>query len=285
MAETVDRIVDLIDDAFQSSDEGGHTWAGDPDLCTRCTEYPPGEASDFCAGCRAFLLGDSDDDPAAVARAIEDVVGRALWITVQFTISIEAFGAAMQRVAEQIAEDMKPLGITAGAPPDDRAMRARREEADMLDRLRRSQRRTNRWGMPARPLAILVGVLRWYPANPGSNDLHGFQETGTGAWFVGRVISHSDDGGEFWAGYVMLRRIPGRFATRDEAQAAVESAWALVPQPYQPWPRVKRWRPVPNSPGQGRFEDRYEIRYEIRGYDGSPPAEASGAQYQGIATC
>lgn len=58
---TTDRILELIDAGLQSSDEHGygHDNRG---LCARCQRQKPAEG-EFCAGCRSFLLEDSDEDP------------------------------------------------------------------------------------------------------------------------------------------------------------------------------------------------------------------------------
>lgn len=63
MADSVDRILGLIDDAVQSSPERGHG-ADARGLCARCQHQEPAEGGDLCQGCRAFLLEDSDQDPA-----------------------------------------------------------------------------------------------------------------------------------------------------------------------------------------------------------------------------
>jgi hypothetical protein len=60
---SVDRILDVIDAGLQSSTEMGYGSDRWPDRCVRCQEATPAESGDLCAGCRAFLLGDSDVDP------------------------------------------------------------------------------------------------------------------------------------------------------------------------------------------------------------------------------
>jgi hypothetical protein len=62
----VDRILDVIDVGLQQ--DAGTDWAaslGESDLCVRCQRHEPSEG-DLCGGCRAFLLEDSDEDPAFV---------------------------------------------------------------------------------------------------------------------------------------------------------------------------------------------------------------------------
>lgn len=73
MSARVDKILEILDDAGQSSQlETGYPEDGGelPDgLCWRCVRFETAEESDMCVGCRAFLLGDSDADPCAVAHA------------------------------------------------------------------------------------------------------------------------------------------------------------------------------------------------------------------------
>jgi hypothetical protein len=61
---SVDRVLEAIDGGLQRlpSEE----WAasvGDPSSCARCQRNDPVDG-DLCPGCRAFLLEDSDEDPA-----------------------------------------------------------------------------------------------------------------------------------------------------------------------------------------------------------------------------
>lgn len=65
MSERIDDILDLIDGGLQTSPEHGYG-RDHTDLCARCQHHDPAEGGDLCEGCRAFLLGDTDDDPAEV---------------------------------------------------------------------------------------------------------------------------------------------------------------------------------------------------------------------------
>lgn len=65
----VDRILDLIDTGLQHSHEPAMPLAP-PGRCTRCQHHPADADSDFCDGCRAFLLGDSDQDPKTSPAAL-----------------------------------------------------------------------------------------------------------------------------------------------------------------------------------------------------------------------
>lgn len=58
----IDDILDVIDGGLQSSHERGYSY-DNPSRCARCQTEDPVEGGDMCAGCRAFLLGDSNVDP------------------------------------------------------------------------------------------------------------------------------------------------------------------------------------------------------------------------------
>jgi hypothetical protein len=64
---TADRILGVIDAGLQSTTEDSYGTDHLPDRCARCQRHEPG-VGDLCTGCRAFLLEDSDDDPAALPR-------------------------------------------------------------------------------------------------------------------------------------------------------------------------------------------------------------------------
>lgn len=62
---STDRILRAIDGGLQSSTETASTEPlDDPAACVRCTDRQPVEGSDFCGPCRAWMLGDSANDPA-----------------------------------------------------------------------------------------------------------------------------------------------------------------------------------------------------------------------------
>lgn len=67
MSDRADRILDLIDTGLQHSHEPAMPLAP-AGRCTRCQHHPADVDSDFCDGCRAFLLGDSDQDPTQRAQ-------------------------------------------------------------------------------------------------------------------------------------------------------------------------------------------------------------------------
>lgn len=62
------RIVELIDNALQSSGEGGSLPVVGDHRCVRCISADRLPDSDFCAPCRAWMLEDSDIDPRAVVH-------------------------------------------------------------------------------------------------------------------------------------------------------------------------------------------------------------------------
>jgi hypothetical protein len=65
------RILDLIDAGLQSSDETDYGFDGEG--CIRCRAKV--EEGDFCPGCRAFLLEDSDEDPTRPRGHLPPIIG------------------------------------------------------------------------------------------------------------------------------------------------------------------------------------------------------------------
>lgn len=63
MSRNLDRALEVLDVGAQGSDEPSYGY-DNPDACARCQGEPPVDG-DLCPGCRAFLLGDSDDDPVS----------------------------------------------------------------------------------------------------------------------------------------------------------------------------------------------------------------------------
>lgn len=66
----IDQILGVIDGHAQSTTEPGFRDDEDGEVfdsawCARCLGEPKAEGGEMCEGCRAFLLGDSDHDPAA----------------------------------------------------------------------------------------------------------------------------------------------------------------------------------------------------------------------------
>jgi hypothetical protein len=75
---SVDRILEAIDVGLQR--ESGADYAasvGDPSMCARCQRHEPSDG-EMCSGCRAFLLGDSDEDPARRRVWMPDVTAPIL---------------------------------------------------------------------------------------------------------------------------------------------------------------------------------------------------------------
>lgn len=68
MSESVDRVLRVIDAGLQASNEHGAAADREPNQCVRCMRCEPPEGGDLCAGCRSFLLGDSDADPKNTPR-------------------------------------------------------------------------------------------------------------------------------------------------------------------------------------------------------------------------
>lgn len=100
---TVDRILDVIDAGLQTpvpDPTFGEVSPTVHDHCVRCQYRQPAEASDFCATCRAVLLGD------------EPVAGRAELTEEQ----IEAVLSGMRHIAEGLAAAFSEVAdVVAGA--------------------------------------------------------------------------------------------------------------------------------------------------------------------------
>lgn len=62
-SDRVDKILEVLDDAGQTSTETGYAGHLDDGACWHCTTEPAIDGSSTCAPCRAFLLGDTDVDP------------------------------------------------------------------------------------------------------------------------------------------------------------------------------------------------------------------------------
>ena len=121
MSGTVDRILDVLDVGLQTSTETGYGTDHDAERCARCQRHDPAEGGDLCPGCRAFLLGDSDDDPTAsqMGRVVvhgyngETVVDVDLqtlrrWAgTISLGATAEQAAAAIRRVADACADDAR----------------------------------------------------------------------------------------------------------------------------------------------------------------------------------
>ena len=84
-----DRALAAIDAGLQTSAEHGYGTDHWPDQCARCQQHPPVADGSLCAGCRTYLLGDTDTDP------------RATWVPRPGTM--EADAAELQRAVRELA--------------------------------------------------------------------------------------------------------------------------------------------------------------------------------------
>lgn len=107
----VDDILDVIDAGLQSSWESGYGTDYRPDQCVRCQCAPPVEDGSFCAGCRAVLLGDSDDGPSVVPQFTED---EALRILLDYSVSMEAGRRTYDMVRPARRQEPGPLRCFGG---------------------------------------------------------------------------------------------------------------------------------------------------------------------------
>jgi len=95
-----DRALAAIDGGLQSSSEHGYGTDYAPDRCARCLLHPPVGDGSLCAGCRTYLLGDTDTDPRT-----------ASWVPVPGTMEADAaeLQRAMRELVDAIAEAMRPV--------------------------------------------------------------------------------------------------------------------------------------------------------------------------------
>lgn len=63
VSKNLDNVLAALDVGLQSSPERGISTDHAPGQCARCQNAFPVKDGDLCAGCRAFLLGDSSTDP------------------------------------------------------------------------------------------------------------------------------------------------------------------------------------------------------------------------------
>lgn len=61
---SINKVLAALDAGLQSSFETGTTTDHVPDRCARCQVREHAEDADLCTSCRAYLLGDSDEDPS-----------------------------------------------------------------------------------------------------------------------------------------------------------------------------------------------------------------------------
>lgn len=95
-----DRALAAIDAGLQTSAEHGYGTDHWPDRCARCQLHPPAADGSLCAGCRTFLLGDTDTDPRTAG-----------WVPVPGTMEADAaeLQRAMRELVDAIAVAMRPV--------------------------------------------------------------------------------------------------------------------------------------------------------------------------------
>jgi hypothetical protein len=180
---TVDKVLELLDDALQHSSEHGYGTDASSELCARCQKNTLAPEADLCSECRAFLLGDTDTDPKyqqfqthvrlytrppwpPITR--NNTLRDATWTVaplpenpvpfVTRTISdeitwwlVDDMSGMMERLSNAITEAAQELEalLPELETPNERRRREDRERSrEVVARHRRSHRRTNRWGSP-----------------------------------------------------------------------------------------------------------------------------------------
>ncbi len=103
----LDKVLAAIDVGLQDTDEPvqGQDWT----YCARCQLHEPVEDGELCAGCRSFLLGDSDVDPN----------GLKIEIKMGCDGEVSALQPGAYWMAVVPSEDLAHPGITIFAWPSD----------------------------------------------------------------------------------------------------------------------------------------------------------------------
>lgn len=107
VSERLDQVLDVLDVGLQGSSESGYGTDHSPGRCARCRSVDVTEG-DLCAGCRSFLLGDTDDDPRCVRLLHAGVYTVSVAFDPQpFIEAVTRFGAdaltAFDRMSEALA--------------------------------------------------------------------------------------------------------------------------------------------------------------------------------------
>lgn len=133
MSAELERVLEVLDVGLQKSGETGFS-TDFTDWCARCQLEDPLPDADLCAGCRAFLLGDTDDDPAAEyspspRSAHPSIPGARALRSMGFTSA--EFDRAMRRASETFAgtgediERFRERAFPASSREDGPALRPR----------------------------------------------------------------------------------------------------------------------------------------------------------------
>jgi len=112
VAESVDRILAVIDAGLQSTSELMVDEGDDRSACVRCQRADRAEGSDWCGPCRAFLLGDTDDDPAVHAQQ-HVVVYVSVTEEQAFAVVFDALVRQMRLNDEQV-QAVRDLAVAVG---------------------------------------------------------------------------------------------------------------------------------------------------------------------------
>lgn len=124
--DKIDEILSVIDTGLQSTGEASYGETpydgapiGDP-TCVRCARDLDPDAGELCPSCRAFLLGDTDHDPAGTGPHELDTI--ALHLALQrvdpMGSDLAAFAHAVEELGRALADALRPIADVVLALPE-----------------------------------------------------------------------------------------------------------------------------------------------------------------------
>lgn len=144
--DKIDEILSVIDTGLQSTGEASYgetpydgAQTGAP-TCIRCSRDLDPDAGEICSACRAYLLGDTETDPAGTGPHELDAVALQMALANAGTVgsSLEEFAARVEELARTLADALRPITeIVLALPEQTRALVLGEREPtdDEIDRL------------------------------------------------------------------------------------------------------------------------------------------------------
>lgn len=144
--DKIDEILSVIDTGLQSTGEASYgetpydgAQTGDP-TCVRCSRDLEPDTGELCSACRAYLLGDTDDDPAGTGPHELDTYALhlALQRVAPMGSDLATFAAAVEELGRALADALRPIAdVVLALPEQTRALILGEREPtdDEIDRL------------------------------------------------------------------------------------------------------------------------------------------------------